>query len=444
MISVVIHPDFQVEKEYAIAVLLSEILGVPYCIETDVAARGYLFRLPNGHSVHIQDGFWIDKTFDTIYTPGSVPADVQNWINPFDGTPMAVLFGNIDFQQDREHILLGGDLIAAAFFMLTRWEEYALREEGTLDEYGRFPGAAALASRFGFLDRPVVNEWAIFLFQCFVQLGWPERDRKKHHFQTILSCDVDHPRLWWSPQEVIRTIGGALFRGKPVQEIRYWWKNGLRATKDPFDTFDELMAWGEQHGTPVQFNFLSERPRHFDAWYDLKHPVITQLMQKIAKKRHIIGFHPSREAVNDPIRFGAELTALRQAAPLPVVSGRHHYLCFHAPFTWKMWEDHQLEADSTLGYSDLPGFRCGICMEFQVFDFLQRRTLLLREQPLIAMEVTFARYLDLDPEKMLGQLRALKDQVQRFDGQFTLLWHNSSFNTFFWVPFRTVFEQILA
>ena len=180
-----------------------------------------------------------------------------------------------------------------------------------------------------------------------------------------------------------------------------------------------------------------------DAWYDLKHPEIRSLMQHIAERGHVVGFHPSREAAKDEVRFNAELSALRQVSPVPVVSGRHHYLCFDAPFTWQMWEKNGLEMDSTLGYPDVPGFRCGICVDYPVFDFLQKRTLSLREQPLMAMEVTFARYLQLDPENTLSNLLELRAQVQRFDGQFTLLWHNSSLNTWFWDPYRPVFEKML-
>jgi hypothetical protein len=327
--------------------------------------------------------------------------------------------------------------------MLTRWEEYVWREQGRVDQYGRFPGPASLAVKHDFINRPVVQEWAAFIFDGMVVAGWPKNQRKQRWFSTVLSCDVDHPRLWWSKKEMLRTLGGAFFRKNTVRELQYWWTNGVNAPKDPYDTFDEMMAWGEQKGVPVQFNFLSERPRHFDAWYPLKHPEIIKLIRQIAERGHTVGFHPSREAATDPVRFGREIAALREVSPVPVVTGRQHYLCFEAPATWQLWEKHQLQMDSTLGYPEIPGFRCGICVDFPVFDFLERKTLTLREQPLLAMDVTFARYLGCTPEETHNRLAAIKAQVQRFDGQFTLLWHNSSLNTWFWHPYRPVFEQML-
>ena len=41
-----------------------------------------------------------------------------------------------------------------------------------------------------------------------------------------------------------------------------------------------------------------------------------------------------------------------------------------------------MEFDSTLSYADKEGFRCGVCYDFPVFDFLERRQLKLREFPL--------------------------------------------------------------
>lgn len=442
MIVIALHPHFFAEKQYVFTILLGEILGLSFEFVTDEQIDGYRISLPNGNAVYLQDVFWKNLKEGNGYDQNCLPDALSALHDPFYGTPLQVIYGTDVFEQFSDKIILGADVAATVFFMLTRWEEYVRPEKRDL--FGRYPGSAAMAHEFGFLERPVVNEWAEFLFRCLVKLGLPETSIKKRNFETVLSCDVDHPRLWWSKLEMLRTIGGAFLRKNTFGELQYWWKNWLRNVLDPFDTFDELMILGERHDTPVQFNFLSERPRHYDAWYNLYHPEIIQLMQRINERGHIIGFHPSREAAGNKQLFLKELDALRKVSPQPVVSGRHHYLCFESPATWRYWEDAGLQTDSTAGYSDLPGFRCGICQEFPVFDFLQRRTLNLREQPLVAMDVTFARYLNESPDDTLQHLIRLQKTVQHYHGQFTILWHNSSLNTWFWAPYRPVFEQILA
>lgn len=442
MIVIALHPHFLAEKQYVFDVLLGEILGLSCEIVPDEKVDGYRIALPNGNAVHLPDVFWKTLQQDVGYDRNCLPKEVNFLSDASDGFSLPVLYGANTIEQSAGQIVLGADVVATVFFMLTRWEECVQPEKR--DQYGRFQGNASQAFRFGFLEKPVVNAWAEYLFQCLVKLGLPETSRKKQHFQTVLSCDVDHPRLWWSKVEMFRTIGGAFFRKNTLSELHYWWKNWLLNDRDPFDTFDELMKLGERQNIPVQFNFLSERPRHYDAWYNLHHPEIARLMERINERGHIIGFHPSREASSDNQLFFKELEALRKVAPQPVVSGRHHYLCFDAPATWQTWETAGMQTDSTAGYSDQPGFRCGICQEFPVFDFLQRRPLRLREQPLVAMDVTFARYLNESPEQALQHLLSLQKTVQRFQGQFTILWHNSSLNTWFWAPYRPVFEQILA
>src|ERR1022692_2127980 len=48
------------------------------------------------------------------------------------------------------------DIFAAAFYLLSRYEEYLSFKP---DEYGRFPFRDSLASRENFLETPLVNYW---------------------------------------------------------------------------------------------------------------------------------------------------------------------------------------------------------------------------------------------------------------------------------------------
>lgn len=47
-----------------------------------------------------------------------------------------------------------------------------------------------------------------------------------------------------------------------------------------------------------------------------------------------------------------------------------------------------MEWDSTLSYADKEGFRCGVCYSFSVFNFLQRKKLMLKERLLIVVEMS--------------------------------------------------------
>lgn len=441
MLTIETTADFLPEKEYCFHVLFREMLGIAFQLVVG-NGKAYTIRLPNSGTLTVEDHFFQDVSGNNYLDNKYLPKQV----NPFkyEGEDVLVLYGRpaieSRLQQDAPAILCGVDVFAATFFMLTRWEEYVLPDR---DEHGRFPSAASSACRFHFLDRPVVNEWADLLWKLLLQLGWAQ-PRPERTFRLSISCDVDHPKLWWSAADRFKTLAGSLFIRKNPKEALFWLQKYVFRSGDPYDVFEEWMDIFERHGLQAQFNFLGERPRSSDCYYPIVHPFVRQTIEKIAARGHGIGFHPSYEAFEQEHLFRQELESVRQVSPVSVTSGRQHYLRFAAPATWLMWENSGMEWDSTLGYSDAEGFRCGICHDFPVFDFLDRKMLRLREKPLIAMDVTLALYQKYTPAEASERLAQLRRQVVKHKGEFVCLWHNSSWNTYFWAEWKEVFLKFIA
>lgn len=432
---------FQPEKEYCFHVLLTELLGVQYRIVFS-AEKNYRLRLPNGADIVIEDHFFAeyDESRAGYLSAANCPSSASVLPHPFlPGEQLACIYGSAHFSIENQHITCGLDVFASAFFMLTRWEEYALPHR---DEHGRFPAEMSLACKAGFLDRPVVNEYAEFLRHMFATLGW-ELPRSHRQFTTTITCDVDHPLLWWSHAARLKTLAGSVYKRGNLKEARFWF-HLLLQKRDPYDVFDEWLELFEKNSLTGHFNFLGKRPPWSNCWYPLEHPFVTDLIGKIVQRGHIVGFHPSYEAFDRPDLFEKELASLRAVAQAPVTTGRQHYLRFATPQTWQVWEDAGMTWDSTLGYPEAEGFRCGICNEFPVFNFLTRKMLKLREKPLIAMDVTLALYRKYTPETAVSRLQHLRRQVERYNGEFVLLWHNSSWNTYFWAEWREVFFKGLG
>ena len=55
-----------------------------------------------------------------------------------------------------------------------------------------------------------------------------------------------------------------------------------------------------------------------------------------------------------------------------------------------------MEIDSTIGYAQIEGFRCGTGDIFTVFDFLERRQMRLKRASLIVMDGTLKRQYSLE------------------------------------------------
>ncbi len=438
MLTITAPAGFEAEKAYACTVLMGELLGVPWRLQFSPGERHYRVVLPNGRTLLIEDGFWKHLRSGEHYCQGIyLPAQAVLMPSPFDrGRNIVGVYGNSAFITGEREWYCGVDIVASTFFMLTRWEEAVSPER---DAFGRFPAYASLAYRAGFLHRPIVNEYARFLRQVFARLGLllpPARSTARLH----LSCDVDHPRLWWSPVDRFRTLASSLLRRKNPRETLWWLRHGFFRRGDPFDVFDAWMGKAEQKGLTWHFNFLGDPRGRADAHYSLQHPSVKRLLGRIAERGHIIGFHPSRRACGDPAVFEQELSTLRQAAPTPVTTGRQHYLCFSIPDTWQQWADAGMKWDSTLGYPEAEGFRCGICCDFPVFNIRSRQVLPLREKPLIAMDITLAHYRRYTPEQALTRLQSLWQTVREHGGELVLLWHNSSWHDYFWKDWQPVLE----
>jgi len=127
-----------------------------------------------------------------------------------------------------------------------------------------------------------------------------------------------------------------------------------------------------------------------------------------------------------------------------VNEGRQHFLRFEVPTTWQIWEDNNMEWDSTLTYPEKEGFRCGTCYEYSVFNILSRKKLKLKEIPLEVMEGSLVNYQNLSPEKAEKKIIKLIEKVKKYNGSFVLLWHNSSFNNDLWTGYQRVYEKIVS
>lgn len=105
-----------------------------------------------------------------------------------------------------------------------------------------------------------------------------------------------------------------------------------------------------------------------------------------------------------------------------------HYLRWEQPTTLRAWAEASMNYDSTLGYADRPGFRCGTCHEYSAFDPVMQQTLSLRIRPLIVMECSVFddAYAGLGvTEEALVLINTLKQRCIDAGGVFALLWHNS-------------------
>jgi hypothetical protein len=164
---------------------------------------------------------------------------------------------------------------------------------------------------------------------------------------------------------------------------------------------------------------------------------IAKLIRELIQNGATIGVHGSYNSynnldhiINEKSMFSAFLE--KYNIDHPVLSIRQHYLQIDYFKTLPFFLKAGYKFDFTGGYADYPGFRFGTSKSFYMWDNLNNKSTILIQHPLIVMEATlFAkRYLNFEySSDVLNSVLKLKNNCLKYGGDFTLLWHNSHFNS---------------
>ncbi|HVZ24644.1 MAG TPA: hypothetical protein VG842_01230, partial [Sediminibacterium sp.] len=242
---------------------------------------------------------------------------------------------------------LGFDIFSAAFYLLSRYEEYLPHQK---DAYDRFIPEQSLAYRDGFLQKPLINCWMHvcrdILSQFFMQDAIPAEETFR--FQPTYDIDIAyayryHP-LWKSVFGFYRDLlTGQLDR---VLERGNVYSG---RTEDPFDIYSWIDALHRDSTPPVFFllGLLQKGPE--DKNLLLKNPAIRQLFRKLSD-RYPVGWHPSRESGKQPGLFPREKQALESVLGKPLFRSRFHYLSFQLPEDYRKLVQAGIQEDYSMGY----------------------------------------------------------------------------------------------
>jgi hypothetical protein len=433
------------ERKYIIDILFNEFLGLDYSIE--IGLNDYEISIENGNKLIIKDGFFSNFTEDLAYlNMENIPSEVEYFKNIFTSEEnVPVIYGDETLLIEADNITCGIDIFAASFFMLTRWEEYVNKNR---DKLNRFSATESLAYKNNFLDRPIVNEYVEMLWNMLVHLGIKEK-RKERSYQLYLTHDVDFLLLRDTPIKIIvKTIGGDILKRKNPKLaflfLLQYLKSKTSIKNDPYDSYDYLMDLSEKVGVKSHFFFMGKGKTIYDNNYVTTDEFLQKLIAKIKKRGHNIGIHPTFDAYNNQEQLKVEKLELEKNLDTKITFGREHYLRFEVPTTWQIWEDNNMQWDSTMGYHDKEGFRCGVCYEYSVFNILTREKLNLKEKPLIVMEGSFLQYQSgLKLSEVKQRIIDLQNTIKKYNGDFVFLWHNSSFDNREWCKYQHIYAKVL-
>ncbi len=334
---------------------------------------------------------------------------------------------------------LGFDLFSASFYIAARYEEYRPTE---LDKHDRFISKHSLQSKIGILKRPIINIWVKGL-KKLLQEKWQLTFPAPRKFQIVNTIDVDVAFAYLAKGS-IRGTGGL---GKEVltgdfSSAKKRLETLSKKGKDPYDTYDYIEQVVKEHKLEsIFFLLLGDYKKPYDTANDHSAPAYKTLVKRL-REFSSLGVHPSYHSYLNEGKLKKEVQRLKSLTKVDQIIARKHFLRLSIPDSYRLMEKVGVQADYTMGYADQVGFRAGLCTPFKPFDILTDRSMDIVVHPFAYMDGTLREYQKLTIEEALKQVQFLKKEVQKVEGEFIGIWHNTSLtNKGEWEGWRVVYEE---
>ena len=377
--------------------------------------------------VIIPSGFFKREYYGTPRTLPELP--LVQW----RGIPL--LFGEPreEWNAERTQLIIHADIIASAYFLISRYEEMCRRSER--DDHGRFLGKNSLPYRAGFLHRPIVDEYGEALRSILLESGITERyrlrmeERPTTFSKVNLTHDLARPYNYRGWRSFLR----AWLKEKkpPLQALRLSFSADV---EDDYYTYPKFLKWdrelcdklGEDRGQIMLFIRMPSRHPLDKPLYNPRSPYIRRVLAVGAKYKARLGLQCSYAAGHRAERIKQERMLFEKIFRQKPRGLRHNKLTSCEPEDLLQAYFSGFRNDYTMGYADVVGFRLGTARPVK---FINPNTRLLTElilHPLILRDLTLSdpRYMALEQAEAEAVATDLVRTTARYNGELNLLWHN--------------------
>lgn len=332
------------------------------------------------------------------------------------------------------------DPFAAAFYIVTRYEEYLPHKK---DSYGRYPVTESIAWKEKFLDVPIVHRWAGMVEALLIK-HYPRLKFRYPQYNFIPTIDIDH--AWcYRGRKFSRTMGGfgrSILNGR-LHEITDRVKVLARLAHDPYDNYDFIKNVHEQYSKfPLYFILFADYGKN-DNNVTVTSNSFHRLLRELDQHGNV-GLHPSLSSNKHLLKLDDEYEGLCDVLDRDVTISRQHFLKFAMPRTYFNLARLGITDDYSMGYASNTGFRAGIAIPFPFFDLSRNEPTALMIHPVTLMDVTMKDYLRLNKVETLEKIADIIRNIRAVNGEFVSLWHNESLgDTGRWQGWRDIYKEMV-
>jgi len=369
-------------------------------------------------------GFFDDNLYGT---EASIPAlPLKLW------EEVPILFGDETTETIGDTLVLHADIIAGTYYLISRYEEMVRRQ--VRDPHNRFPGKESLPYKAGFIDRPIIEEWGLILRNKLREAGLKVSEPPQEIRKVYLTHDVDQIAHYRNFRGMMGGVLRGIKRPKEAKQAIKSFFGGL--IFDPWYTFPYLFKldhelrqkMGENRCEIITFiRSYSGKRKEDKPIVNLAHPDYQTLIRYIRRKKVSIGLHISYEAGCNPGLIPEEKRKLEKFTKKEIRYNRNHFLNNREPEDFESLISCGITDDFSMGYADMAGFRLGTCKAVQWINPAKKVLTNLILHPLLIMDCTLheKRYMYMNAHDAYQYCTNLIETVSKFNGEVTLLWHNT-------------------
>ncbi len=344
------------------------------------------------------------------------------------------------FFRTSENAEIPFDIFSAAFFLVSRYEEYLSHHK---DKLSRFEASESVAYKSGFLEEPVIDQWAYRLKEILRQ-KFPELKFRDRKYQFLSTIDIDNA-FAYKYKGFIRSTG-ALLRSLFNRDFNNFIARILTLffdEDDPYNTYNYIDYIEGKYGFSSLFFFLVGNYSRYDKNINVRNIAFRSLIKNISTD-HQVGIHPSFASNKKIVLLEEEINRLHGILGHEVTKSRQHFLILEMPITYENLIIYGIQEDYSMGYASKTGFRAGTCTPFRFYNLVKEQATNLTIYPFQIMDISLMQYLRLSPDGAIKKCSEIIEKIKSVDGLFVSLWHNESLSDHgVWKGWRRVFEAMV-
>lgn len=314
------------------------------------------------------------------------------------------------------------DIFSASFYLLSRYEEYLPIEEN-FDANGCFLSEKSLAYKEGFLEKPLIDIWALKLEEKLSALysEYKLSEEKKFRFLPVVAVNTPYRYRTFS------ILGNILRLGKKVIErdwsdLKKQLRVLLRIDQDPYCNVEKIVDIHNRNSLRPLFALRISNKK----WY--KRPIYFayRTYKKILCRNYQIALYASEMATSSVSHLRYEQKLLSRIFKMRVVISMSSNSQFNISRFYQNLSNCKVKEDFSMSYPDRIGFRTSTCTPFRVYD-LNKEEYYRLEVHNVSLTDWSAKKMNLSKEEFIKSMINMANAVKMVNGEFVMAYHNDSF-----------------